>query len=254
MDLERFNHRQIEQLNQRGGRTLTVVDLIRAGTISVDMAACACRAIAEGASLLTGARPGGAGKTTLMASLLHLLSPDVPIVTVDSPEVLYEDEASAIDQPACYLVHEIGAGHWYAYLWGPDVARYVGLSQGRRRIASCLHADTLEELKDILCSAPLGVEQEALGRVELILFMYVGRTTASYQRRVSTYWEADGNGGHRLLFQWRPDSDRFHQTDDIRDPTGLERYVEFLQRLVEEGEIDARSMRRKVLRFYESGD
>jgi len=38
-DIERHNHQQIEQLNQRGGRTLSIVDLIQAGTISVEMAA-----------------------------------------------------------------------------------------------------------------------------------------------------------------------------------------------------------------------
>jgi len=38
MDLEARNLRQIEQLNQRGGRALSIVDLIRAGTIDVDPA------------------------------------------------------------------------------------------------------------------------------------------------------------------------------------------------------------------------
>ena len=94
MDFERHNHRQIEMLNQRGGRTLSIVDLIRAGTISVPMAACAMRAVHEGASILTGARPGGAGKTTLMAALLSFLPPGEEIVTVDEPEVL--DEAAAL--------------------------------------------------------------------------------------------------------------------------------------------------------------
>jgi hypothetical protein len=46
MDIERHNRRQIEQLNQRGGRMLSIVDLIRAGTISVEMVAYAMRAMA----------------------------------------------------------------------------------------------------------------------------------------------------------------------------------------------------------------
>ena len=54
------------------------------------------------------------------------------------------------DEPECYLVHEIGDGHWYGYLWGPAVAQYVSLVGGPRRIASCLHADTLSELTQIL--------------------------------------------------------------------------------------------------------
>ncbi len=47
------------------------------------MAAYAMRAMHEGASLLTAAGPGGAGKTTLMAALLNLLPLEVPIVTYD---------------------------------------------------------------------------------------------------------------------------------------------------------------------------
>jgi len=38
-DLERGNLEQIEALNQRGGRTPSIIDLIRAGTISAEMAA-----------------------------------------------------------------------------------------------------------------------------------------------------------------------------------------------------------------------
>jgi hypothetical protein len=45
--VEGHNHRQIEQLNQRGGRMLSIVDLIQAGTISVEMAAYAMRAMAD---------------------------------------------------------------------------------------------------------------------------------------------------------------------------------------------------------------
>ena len=53
---------KIEQLNQRGGRMLSIMDLIQAGTISVPMAAYAMRAMHQGASLLTAARPGGAAR------------------------------------------------------------------------------------------------------------------------------------------------------------------------------------------------
>jgi len=318
VDIERHNHRQIEQLNQRGGRTLTIVDLIRDGTLSVPMAACALRAIEQGASLLTAARPGGAGKTTLMASILHLLPPGVRIVTVDGPEALVDgslgagralgaglltpplqrpevSEAEGGETPArdtsgdsgdlrsggrrgqetraerterdtpsppaplpkrergescCYLVHEIGDGHWYGYLWGPDVARFLSLIGESRRIASCLHADTLEELTAILGSPPLGVPSEVLARVGLILFMHVRRTRAGYQRRVATFYQSDGQGGHRLLFQWDPQNDAFRQTADIPDPDGLNRYTQFVQHLVDTDARRFEPLRRKVLAFY----
>jgi hypothetical protein len=246
MDLEHHNYRQIEQLNQRGGRTLTVVDLIRAGTMSLPMAAYALRAMEQGVSLLTGARPGGAGKTTLMSAILHLLPPGVRIVTVDGRDRI----ADAEREPSCYLVHEIGDGHWYGYLWGPAVAEYFSLIQGPRRTASCLHADTLEELTAILTSPPLSVPQGALARVGLILFMHVDRMGQGYRRRVATFYEANGQGGHRLVFEWDAATDTFHQAGEIRDPVGLSRYTDFIQQMVDDDVPDAESVRGNVLDFY----
>ena len=273
MDLERHNRRQIEMLNQRGGRTLSIVDLIQAGTISMPMAACAMRAVHEGASILTAARPGGAGKTTLLAALLNFLPSGEEIVTVDGPEVLGGTPAPGPKREAlipalsqrergdscgqqseggrrCYLVHEIGAGHWYGYLWGRDVARYLALVGGPRRIASCLHADTLEELTGILCSPPLDASRESLGRVGLVLFMHVSPAGRGLRRRVATMHEADGRGAHRLLFTWDPGSDAFRQTAPPREAEGLARYVEFIERFAGDGGSDAEWVRRKVLAFY----
>ena len=250
MNIETHNHREIEHLNQRGGRTLSIVDLIRAGTISLEMSAYAMRAMQRGASLLTGARPGGAGKTTLVAALLGFLPPDVPIITVDQSSVITGGLARPSNEPACYLAHEIGSGHWYGYLWGRDVARFLSLIEGERRVASCLHADTLEELTDIVCSPPLEATRESLGRVSLVLFMHVSRTPGGYRRRVSTFWESDGQGGHRLLYQWEPRSDTFERMSPPGDPDDLPRYVAFIERLVAEGEVDTRAVRQKVVDFY----
>ncbi len=251
MDIEAHNDEQIEMLNQRGGRTLSIVDLIGAGTIGVEMAAVGMRAMARGASLLTGARPGGAGKTTLMATLLNFLPPGVPIATTDRSAVIARALGQPADRPVCYLAHEIGSGHWYGYIWGRDVADFLSLIDGLRRVASCLHADTLPELIGILTSPPLSVTPEQLGRVDLILFMHVQATVRGTPRRVATFYEADGAGGHRLLFEWDGDTDTFRQAADLSDPDGLAPYVEFIQRLVDDGDVDTRVVRRKVVEFYE---
>jgi len=253
MDVEARNDREIERLNQRGGRTLSLVDLIRAGTIGVEMSAYAMRAMERGASLLTGARPGGAGKTTLMAALLHLLPPDVPIITVDRARVIADALARPAAEPACYLVHEIGSGHWYGYLWGADVARFLSLIDDGRRIASCLHADTLEELAEIVCSPPLQATRASLGRVGLVLFMHVDGRRGAPRRRVASFWEADPSGGHQLLFAWQPETDTFEAVRPLSDPEGLAPYVAFIQRLVEAGETDARAVRARVVEFYRGG-
>jgi hypothetical protein len=237
-------------LNQRGGRTLSIVDLIGAGTISVDMAAYAMRAVYHGASTLTGAVPGGAGKTTLMAALLNFLPPDVPIVTVDRPELISDGFRRDPQRAACYLVHEIGSGHWYGYLWGRHVAEYLRLIDGNRRIASCLHADTLDELTDILCSAPLHVRPEDLGRVSLVLFMHVDRASGGIRRRVAAFHEAQGDGHRRLRFRWDARADKLETVGELPDADELEPYREFLAELVARNEFEAQAVRRRVLEFY----
>jgi len=208
--------------------------------------------LAEGASLLTGARPGGAGKSTLMGAILGLMPPEVPIVTVEGTDVIQDGLARPASEPACYLAHEIGSGHWYGYIWGPDVADFFSLIDGRRRISSCLHADTLGELKDILRSSPLRIEEAAVGRVGLILFIHVIPGPGA-RRRVVSLWEADGRGGHRQVYRWNATSDTFEVTGQPHESSDLERYKQFVQALVDQGEAEMEAVRRQVVEFYRDG-
>ena len=52
---------------------LSVVDLLEAGTLTEPQAAWLLARILQGSSWLVGARPGGAGKTTVMAALLAMV-------------------------------------------------------------------------------------------------------------------------------------------------------------------------------------
>ena len=61
---------EINRCNQRGGRMLSIVDLIDAGTVDKSIAAYFLAVISKGKSFLVGAKPGGAGKTTVMGALL----------------------------------------------------------------------------------------------------------------------------------------------------------------------------------------
>lgn len=268
---ERNNLRQLEALNQRGGRMLSVVDLVAAGTISREMAATAMQTLAHGASILTAARPGGAGKTTVLAAFLNLLPPDVTIVTVDEPGVVRRALERPAQQATCYLVHEIGAGHWYGYLWGRPVADYFRLIAGPRRIASCLHADTLEELTTILTGEPLGVELADLRRVGLLGFMHVSQQKGRLARRLATLYARSPFLPESRRFVWDASQDRFveepcpdaeappssaregtadgHRTKNAgSQPRNL--FRQFVDHLIE---IDARSLehvREEVLSFY----
>jgi hypothetical protein len=124
---------EIDRCNQRGGRMLSIVDLIEAGTFTRDEAAYSLAAINQGASFMVGALPGGAGKTTVMGALLNFVPPDARLVPADGEKSIAEG-ARTRNERRCYICHEIGAGSYYAYLW--DEALNAAASTIDRLLAS----------------------------------------------------------------------------------------------------------------------
>jgi len=205
-DFHPHNQREIDRLNQRGGRMLSLVDLLAAGTVGLEMAAEMAALAARAGNFLTAAGPGGVGKTTLMGAMLAFLPPTVRIVPVESGRTLDRLPPPSPEAPLCLVVHEIGSGPYYAYLWGPAVGRYVEAARPAGRcLASNLHAESYEEAADQLRG--LDVPAEALADVDLLAFM----ATVGRRRRVIRVWHADGAGGHVEAWRWDARSDAFER-------------------------------------------
>jgi hypothetical protein len=190
--------RAINDCNQRGGRMLSLVDLIEAGTLDLALAAYLAAAMRSGASLLVGARPGGAGKTAVMCALLNFLPTQTSIRAVDGWSAL-EDETQSSPGQTCYLAHEISSAPYYAYVWGRMARAFFGLTAEGHIIASNLHADTLEETREQLCGEN-PVDQLHLNAVTLKVYLRVERTRGwSMRRWLGCVYESDGRQD-RLLW------------------------------------------------------
>ncbi len=270
MEPSEHNLREIEMLSQRG-RTLSIVDLLNANTLSVPMASHLLCMMADGASFLTSARPGNAGKTTLMACMLMFMPPDGHIETISEPSVISRSSSRAHQGKVCYLCHEIGNGPWYGYLWGRDVGAYFQLLDENRTLAACIHADTLDEMRGVLLSDDLNVAETDFRQLDFVLFMHLEHHDGEYRRRVSTFLEATDepsrqDEGYRPLFTWDRDSDTFRQNGDSvrlqalakargRTPdqsqSRLSACESFLRRLVDTGLNDYRSVYAEIARFHE---
>ena len=182
---------EINRCNQRSERMLSVIDLLNAGTCSADMAAYIAEGVFSGASLLVGAKPSGGGKTTVMAAFLGFVPADTAIKPVENVKVI--EDLSETSHNICFLSHEIGSGHFYAYVWGED-ARLFFSRAGSCRIASNLHADTLEQAEDIIL-VQNRVKKEDLARIRFLIFLEQGRNG---NKKFSHVYES-GEKGHSEL-------------------------------------------------------
>ena len=128
--------REIERCNQRGGRMLSLIDLLDAGSVDLPLAAYLAAVMRGGASLLVGARPGGAGKTAVMCALLNFLPDRTAIRPVAHLAILAQELQDTQFGQTCYLAHEIGAGSWYAYVWGEQARTFFQLAARGHIVAS----------------------------------------------------------------------------------------------------------------------
>ncbi len=188
---------EIHRCNQRGGRMLSVVDLLDAGTLTPDLAAYALAAIGGGGGFLVGAKPGGAGKTTVMGALLNFVPADVALRPADGPAAI-DSGIRAPEPRTCFICHEIGSGPWYAYLWGADLRAYFRLPDAGHMLATNLHADTYEQAREQICGDNR-VPPEHLRRMHMMFFLAVGRGLRT-TRRIVTAWESDGREDHRQVY------------------------------------------------------
>jgi len=198
---------EIDRCNQRGGRMLSVPDLLEAGTLDLDLAAFLMARITRGASFLVGARPGGAGKTTVMCALLNLIPAEVAIVAA-TPEAVKAAAHEAAAPRRCYVCHEIGSGPYFAYLWGRDLRAYGSLLGNGHILAANLHADDMDEAFHQICTQN-GVPRAHFNGFNLLVFLRVAGGYRSASRRVEKVYASDGRSAHELVYDGKrltPDS------------------------------------------------
>ncbi|MBN1876109.1 MAG: hypothetical protein JXA33_17935 [Anaerolineae bacterium] len=240
----------INDCNQRGGRMLSLVDLLDAGTVDLPLAAYLATVMRnnEASSFLVGAKPGGAGKTAVMCALLNFLPDHTAIRPVEGRAVLVEGRRDTDYGATCYLAHEIGNGYYYAYIWGEQVRDFIGLAGQGHSIASNLHADTLDETYAQLCTLN-GADPAHLARVTLKLYLRVAGYGWNAHRHLSYVYEATPDDTEdRLLWTGDSTGTFTRHAPSARVAPAEERvYADFLRQLREQDVRCIEDVRRALL-------
>ncbi len=183
----------IDRANQRGGRMLSVVDLIERETLSVRQAAWLVNRIEDGASWFVGAQPGGAGKTAVMAALLAMLPEGEKIVLTE-----HGGGWEKSVRGTCLLSYEIGSGHYDAYIWGAELRRFAELGADGCRLVTNLHADTLEQARAQIVDEN-GVPEEHFKAFGIFIPVTVKGGFSAVKRTVRKIQYFKDGGWHDLI-------------------------------------------------------
>lgn len=223
---------------------LSVLDLLAAGSLSLEMGAFLLQRVHSGASFLTAAQPGGAGKTAVMGALLALTPPGAALREITGLDDI--SPPAPTFAPTWHVCHELGSGRVSGYLWGQALAEYFELLGPDSHLASNLHADTLSEVQAALGGAPNHLSTQTLGQVDLLLTLRVEQNGEERRYRVAEVWSSDGTE-QALAYRWDATRDTFDRGPAAPPAAELAAETEFLASLHSRGLRELPDFRRELL-------
>jgi hypothetical protein len=213
----------------------SIAECIRAGTLDAELAATLWLLIEARVPVLVTGATRGIGTSTLLAALLDFLPPEVRVVEVRGSEETFDwlpqaselgwpgvprlpaDGSPVRPQDTMLLVPELsdrpGAGTW------GDVARVaVRAAAIGYGLAATIHADSLDEVFAALRAEPVGLGDDELSRLGVVLVLRLTGDPDGGRRVVAAHYvrpvARDAHGhlqrlGPAVLATWSAETDRF---------------------------------------------
>jgi hypothetical protein len=190
---------------------LSIIQILQAGTMPVRVAALLSLAMERGASMIFAAEPPGAGKTTILTSLLAFAPPEASVYfTRGWGETFRLPPISEGEPPIWILINEM-SDHLPVYSWGPYVQKAFELMRDGYSVASTMHAETVEGVIEQL-TEECDVPARDVGHLSFVIPMFVGTREGRRIRRVSEVATLEPLGAaydRHTLAKWNPESDTY---------------------------------------------
>ncbi len=247
---------------------LSIVQILRSGTLPPELVAVYWLSLERGASLLFAADPPGAGKTALLTALLTFLPEEAPVYFTRGWGETFDLPPLQDGTPTYILVNEM-SDHLPVYSWGPYVQRIFELMAQGYSMVSTMHADTVEEVLEQL-EGEVGVPRAHLAHLTLVSTMYMGYRGGRVLRRVNGV-SLLGSRGSQLqvspIASWNTETDSFSvleappqvaalagrlQMEERALRAAIDARSHFLESLVEGGVSDQAQIERAVAEFRRS--
>lgn len=201
-------------------RPLSIVELIRLGSVDKETAALVWLLLERGSSFTiagpTDPKPG-AGKTTVLNALFQFLPQNATLAyTCGMYESFAFTHVEHIDPTTIYVLCNEISDHQPFYMWGRVARRYLMLPAEGYRIATSVHADTVDDVL-YLYQHELHLRSEAVRRLGLIVNIgLVGEGASPLRRWLTVHFvqpEVDPEHPHAVvpvpLSLWNERDDSF---------------------------------------------
>ena len=198
---------------------LTLVDLVRNGTMNAEIAAMLASITAQQHSFVVVAVPRFAGKSTVTDAMLHCVPTNVPVHRLTGEEA--EMDRLKLKGSGGYLV--VGEFSKYpvpGYIWGSPVRKVFETMRAGYSLSTALHAPSMEEAYAAICQGNSVPDKDASRLTYMVYIERMGDDEDSFWRRIAQIQEidrvVDGRPRGRLLFRWREKNDSFEQVEESR--------------------------------------
>ena len=252
------------------GSPLSVLEIIKSGTLDLRLASLLWVIMERRASVLVAAGPSMAGKSTTLNVLIDFMRPEIKQIELQGDDEDFSFLKSA--KPAnTYLVAAEFSNHG-PYVWG-DVAikAFELLSQGYG-LGGTIHARTAEEVIGIL-NEYLGLDAPTIGHIDVIVTLLVTRGRsydAEPVRRInSVSLVLPRKDGLSLAILARPVSNgtelEIADQKDLQTALStklnikagsiapeMEEREQFLRKLLDSGKVSRDEVRQAVVEFYKA--
>jgi hypothetical protein len=213
-----------EQKHGKSRRSLSIAQILAMQTIDVETVALIWLMIERGICLTvagpTEPKPG-AGKTTALHALLQFLPAGTAVAYTSGMFETFAFTRLPDINPAntCALCSEI-SDHLQTYMWGHTARRFLMLPAQGYRIATSVHADTIEDVLH-LYQHDLRLRTEDIRRLGLVINIgLMGNERTPQRRWISTYFLQPQPDPHRPeailklpLSLWNERDDTFEHAD-----------------------------------------
>jgi hypothetical protein len=179
----------------------SVVELIATGVLDAELAAFAWLLVEARLPLIVAGLARGAGKSTLLEALLDFLPPGTRRMNLAGVEERFAwlpeadrlgwhrdgppapGAAIEVTPATAYLVAAELSQHLPVYTWGPAARTFVRAASIGYGIGAAIHADRLEEVHDELRSPEVGLTDDELSYLGLVLIIRPRREADGQTRR-----------------------------------------------------------------------